>query len=476
MSAARCISGARSAIWCGAWLPRRRAGSLRLATLRFGAPQAKLLELVATREQRTPTTRDTARTRYLRILERVLARTFADWTCEGFRTAMDLEKSFGPAYTRGVMLRGKQAWAVIGVNENETATTIDGILTLGILWLHDCRERGAGKRLFQGLRVIVPLGTGALTLSRMAWLNEDAAQWELWELAQSSEELTQSDIADHGNLRTRLIHHPDEAAAAERFAGATGEVLSLVPADEHPRVEQRLRSTAELAFLLHGLEFARARLVFAPNSFAQHAEITVGVGAAEAPLTAQNRRELAAMVAELFARRRAPDPAGAFLPRIEMNSGEAAYGSTRRIGAPMTAPAHARTPMRGGRGDSNPANDLLYRAAPERWMESMLRRDLAPLTRGLAQGLAGAAAKRRLQSFANDRDPESIGNRADPASSHVPDANGNIAAGATPQSRVIRALTRTTCMRRCPPSRVRPTAGCSTCSASRRMAAWPSSS
>ena len=55
------------------------------------------------------------------------------------RTAMDLEHSFGPAYARGFLLRGPNASAVIGVNAGESQATIDGILTLGILWLDHCR-------------------------------------------------------------------------------------------------------------------------------------------------------------------------------------------------------------------------------------------------------------------------------------------------------------------------------------------------
>ena len=78
-----------------------RGGSLRLATQRFGQTQTKLLELVASRERRTPTTRETGRMRYLQTLERVLLRHFPEFKCAGFRTAMDLERSFGPAYARG---------------------------------------------------------------------------------------------------------------------------------------------------------------------------------------------------------------------------------------------------------------------------------------------------------------------------------------------------------------------------------------
>jgi hypothetical protein len=386
-----------------------RGGALRLATLRFGHTQTKLLEVVGSREQRTPTTRETARSRYVRVLERVLGRGFAGWTCEGFRAAMDLEKSFGPAYARGVMVQGNKAWAVIGVNEHETATTVEGILTVGILWLHECRERGGGRRLFQGLRVVVPRGAAGLTLSRMAWLSEEAAQWELWELEQRTEELTERDMADQGNLRTRLVHHPSEEAASERFAEAVRRVMTLVPAGEEGRVEQRLRSTAELAFLLHGMEFARARVEFAPNSFTQTVEVTLGVGASETLLTETNRAELGEMLADLFARRRAMETGAIFNTRA---------GVERRIGPPMTAAAHARVLARGGRGQAGAQRDPLYRAAPERWLESVLRRDLAPLTRGLARGIV-AGGGRGGAGFANEVDPDTVGNRAEVVGAEV---------------------------------------------------------
>jgi hypothetical protein len=406
-----------------------RSDTLRLATQRFGQAQTKLLELVATRERRTPTTRETARQRYVQTLERALTREFADWSCEGFRTAMDLERSFGPAYARGSLLRGTAAWAVIGVNEQESATTIDGILTLGILWLQACREHANGRRLYQGLRVIVPRDAATLTLARMAWLNDEAAKWELWEFEQSSEELTQRDASDQGNLRTRLVHLPDEQAARERFAAGIEQVMQLVPANERDRVEQRLRNTAELAFLLHGMEFARVRIGLAPSSFAQTLEVTAGVGPNETPLTTENRAQLAEMVAELFARRRAAEPSGVFARRPAP--------TPRRIGSPMTASAHARM-QKGRRGGGTATQDPLYRAAPERWLESMLRQDLAPLTRSLAPH-PQSSPQANSERFDSEMDPDSIGNRADTAPSSQ-EADGNQYPPAVAESRVIPRL------------------------------------
>jgi hypothetical protein len=266
-------------------------------------------------------------------LERVLTREFPEWSPDAFRTSMDLEKSFGPAYARGVMVKGTQAWAVIGVNQEETQATVDGVLTLGILWLAHCRENAGGRRLFQGLKVIAPRGMETLTLSRLAWLNADAAQWELWSFEEDADELVQRDAADHGNLLTRLIHAPNQAAARERFSESAARVLAVVPEAMRGVVEQRLRSGSELAFLLHGLEFARVRIGYAGQSFNREQEVTFGAGANETPLNADNEAELRELIERLFSRRKA--------------------GGSQR--------------------------DPLYRMQPERWLESVLRRNVEPL-------------------------------------------------------------------------------------------------
>ena len=317
-----------------------RGGVLRLTTHRFGQKRPGTLELLADKDRRTPTTREATRVRYLRALERVMLRgrgdDWGDWKADGFRTAMDLEKSFGPAYARGSLVKGQQAWAVIGVNATETQATVDGILTLGVLWLAHCRENAGGRKLYRGLRLIVPRGMATLTASRLAWMNSDAAQWELWEFDEKTEELEQRDAADHGNVTTRLIQAPNEAAARERFAEGAGRVMQLVPEEMREVVEQKIRSGSEMAFLLHGLEFARVRMGYAGQSFNRVQEITFGAGANETPLTDENARELRDLVARLFARRTA------------------------------------------GQKDAKPnARDPLYRMQPERWLESTLRRDVS---------------------------------------------------------------------------------------------------
>jgi len=303
---------------------------LRLRTLRFGQTKPQTLELAGDKDRRTPSTREATRTRFLKVLERALQRQFPDWRAESFRTAMDLEKSFGPAYARGLLTHGKQSWAVIGVNEEESPVTIDGILAFGILWLQACREGGGGRPLIQGLKLIVPRGTATTTLSRMAWLAGSPAQWELWEFDQRGEELTPRDAADQGNLTTRLIHAPNVSSAQARFADGAARIMAVVPPGARELVEQRLRSGTELAFLLHGLEFARIRCGASNESFNRVEQITFGAGASETELTPETEATLRNLVARLCERR---SPAG-------------------------------------------DKRDPLYRMQPERWLEGQLRRDV----------------------------------------------------------------------------------------------------
>lgn len=315
----------------------RRANCLRILTRRMGAPKPQALELIPSNDRRTPTARDAARRNYLRLLERVLERRFMGAKVDGLRSAMDLEHSFGPAYVRGRLLAGTGVDAVIGVAEAESSAIVNGVLTLGILWLDHCRQKSDGRRHVGGLKVIVPAGAWRTTAERMAWLNHGAAKFELYTLDERSEELAMIDFRDTGNLESRLVHAFDPAAARERCAAGVGKLLALVPPSARERVELQVKSSTEIGLLLHGLEFARARRGVSPNSFAQQDEIAFGAGAHETPLTEDNAEACAEMFRRLFESRR-PDGI---------------------------------------------ATDPIYRMQPERWLESRLRAELAELLPGL---------------------------------------------------------------------------------------------
>ena len=345
----------------------RRGGTLRLTAQRFGRKEPQSLELVDGKGKRSPGTRDGARERYRRLLERVLRREFGGETLEGLRSTMDLEHSFGPTYARGLLTRGQRAWAVFGVGATESAAAIEGILTIAILWLVRCREQSGGRRVVEGVRLFVPKGFAALTLARVAWMDERIAKYEVYEVDEATEEIRKLDAEDRGNIRTSLLPAPNERALREpegRFHAAIPRVLDLLPEESGEMsavqmrnaahrthrggrasgkgYEMRLRSSAELAFLRYGLEFARIRVGFSGASFNRELTVTVGSGLQETALTESNTEEMRARIAELFARRTAMSA-----------DGDEATAPDRR--------------------------DPLFRLQPERWLESLLCADVTVL-------------------------------------------------------------------------------------------------
>ena len=299
---------------------------LRLAVQRLGQTKPIKLEICRERDRRTPTAKKAARTAYQQNLQRVLERRFPGFTVGRLTTAVDLERSFGPIYARGLMRQGQSAFAVLGVNGQETQASIDAALTFGILWLDTCRQAQAGKTAVEGLKLFLPLDSSALTRERMAHLNRNAAKWQLYELDEREDCVKEVDVSDRGNVATRLVHSADESATRERFAECIGRVRQLMP-----EVEVAVLSGAEIAFRCHGLEFARARLGHEPGSFRGTPETVFGVGAEERVLCDQNTAAFAQLVCSV--------------------------GEVRHPDGPRDHP--------------------LWRLHPERWLESLVVEDVA---------------------------------------------------------------------------------------------------
>lgn len=302
-----------------------KAGVLRLAVLRFGQSRPSRLEICRERDRRTASARQASRAAYQQRLRHVLARHFPEFTIAQMTSAVDLERSFGPIYARGVLRRGRSAFAFLGVNAEETQASVDAALTFGILWLNACRESLSNLQV-EGLKLLVPAGRSAVARERMAHLERDAAKWRLFEFHPREEALEQLDTGDRGNLATRLVRCGDESATRRRFALAINRVGALCP-----EAEIAVLSPAEIAFRLHGLEFARARM--AADGFRNRPEIVFGTGAAEDILSEQSAAEFESLVKAL--------------------------AEIRRPGGPRD---HA-----------------LWRLHPERWLESLAIHDVSSL-------------------------------------------------------------------------------------------------
>jgi hypothetical protein len=337
------VSGESNKCLLHLWSPERnvvrrildvetRGETLRVTVQRIGKAKPTKLEICRERDRRTASAKKLARLAYRHALELALKRTFPELTLLQLSASVDLERSFGPIYARGLLKRGQSAFAVSGVNRQELQPSIDAALTFGILWLEVCRHAQVGKMVVEGLKLIVPADSSALVRERMATLNPSAAKWSLYELDERSHEINEVEIFDRGNISTRLVRCLDEKEVERRFATPIALVRALMP-----EVEVAQLSPAEVAFRCHGVEFALSRLTAQPGSFHSEPEIVFGVGAEERVLDGNN-----------FAQ----------FERLIRSIGEARHAD-------------------------GPRDNRCWRLHPERWLESLVVKDVEVLDREL---------------------------------------------------------------------------------------------
>jgi len=274
-------------------------GVLALSVRRFGQARTHALEICHDRDRRTVTAQKAARSFYARLLERALRRQLPDWKLDRLVTSMDLGRSFSPVYARGLLRKGRSSFAVLGVNQQEAQSSVDAILTFGLLWLQACREREAPRSFVEGVKLYVPVRSSGTLQIRMAYLDREAAKFQLFEFDERDESTVEIDSADHGNINTRLTHCPVAGQVRARFQTAVERVLATMP-----QAEVSVLSPAEISFRLHGLEFARARNVNVPGSFRIEEELVFGVAGYQARLGPDNGDTFKQFVSTLLNARR----------------------------------------------------------------------------------------------------------------------------------------------------------------------------
>jgi hypothetical protein len=259
-------------------------GTLTLTVRRFGQTRPIKLEICSDRDRRPPTVQKAARSRYARLLERALRRDMPAWVLDKTRlsTSMDLERSFSPVYARGLIRKGRSAFAVLGVSQQESQGAVDAALTFGLLWLQACREREAGRVQVEGLRLYVPPKSAATLQIRLAHLNHEAAKFQLYEFDERDESSIQIDHSDHGNIHTRLVRSPDAAQVRSRFEHTLSKILALAPYADITAI-----SPTDLSVRLYGLEIARMRLANPPRTFQVAEEVIFGPPGYETRLNEQ---------------------------------------------------------------------------------------------------------------------------------------------------------------------------------------------
>ena len=298
---------------------REQTGDLIVLEVRkFGRPKPVKLEFVR-RETARPENR-IGREQFRSRFERILAERFPDAIVDSLTAAPDLEHSFSGIYVRGVMHQGRSAWALLAASSDETAASIEGMLAFGLLWL-DWTRSHAAKRAIEGLRLFVPEGASQPISEKLPAISTTGAHVEIFEMVGHDAEIRRVPVSDAGNLKSWLVPRRDVEAVIARAQDALGRIRAMWPGTPAAQIELRPSPDAkELAFCHRGLEFARWT----------REGVLFGLGNAQKPLTEKSERVLERTLhqLDLYRNAKAPD-----------------------------------------------VNHWMYRAAPERWLESMVIED-----------------------------------------------------------------------------------------------------
>jgi hypothetical protein len=234
----------------------RRPGASQASILEIRKATTPIIESDAAKRDADAVVRSTERRRFRDHLVQVIGAEFPGWKLERVSTRSDREHSFSAWYTRGLARQGKVGWAFLGLSENEPQAAADSALAYGLIWLDWLRRRGDGIEL-PGLKLFLPPNAVEVNAHHAAYLNRRAVQLGIVSLGRTPESV---DLCDFGNAATklrprrdfdRLIAHRDAARAylsrETQLPHNFLQQLDLVPDAESDC----------LSVLVRGLEVAR---------------------------------------------------------------------------------------------------------------------------------------------------------------------------------------------------------------------------
>jgi len=268
-------------------------------------------------------TRTAGRTGFRQQLLLMLQREYRGWTFDRVSNRSDREHSFSAWYARGLARQGRSAWAFLGLSEEEAAAAADSALAFGLIWLDWLRGR-SDRAAVTHLKLFLPPAAISVIAHRAAYLDRRALAVEIFEWRPGQQTPTPVDLKDYGNVETRLAARRQAELLTDQHQSRLRELLGELYED----VEAAPDSAANfLSLRLAGLEVGRVEGQLAPR-------IYFGLEGSFRRLEDSHREE--------------------FLDFLR---------SVRRI----------------RRAHSPDAEHAFYRLQSERWLESLLIRDLTRL-------------------------------------------------------------------------------------------------
>jgi len=240
----------RNLVRCILRLKEESAVRVVFETRQFGKKKPGKLEINCRR--RVGSLYQPSREDFCAGLARLLAEQFPDERLEFLTTASDLEHSLSGCYSRGLIRRGRSAWAVMAASPGEDPNTCDEILTYGLIWLRQVHRQLAEWKL-EGIRLILPEGTSQLTVHRMHALR-NLARVELYEVHELGNRIRRVDPQDIGNLRTSLTPRRELEYTVAEAGEWVSRIRSIAPDAIGVGTPP---GTRDVAFRFRGLEVAR---------------------------------------------------------------------------------------------------------------------------------------------------------------------------------------------------------------------------
>ncbi len=175
----------------------------------------------------------------------------------------DREHSFSTWYTRGLARQGRTAWAFIGLREAEQPAAADAALAFGLIWLDWLRARST-RTVVSKLRMFLPRAAIELNAQRAVCLNARAGQVELFEWNGGDARPQPIDLEAYRRVESRLVPRTSRESLVERHR----EMLRDLLADKTDELDMVADTAAGFVSVrIKGLEIARVEGDLSPRVY-----------------------------------------------------------------------------------------------------------------------------------------------------------------------------------------------------------------
>jgi hypothetical protein len=223
---------------------------LSLAVERFGRSKPDRLEFFRIQFDRS--SRELSREAYCRRLAAVCAQQFPDESLESLTIAPDLENSLSGSYARGILRRDSFRCALLAIPDDQSSEPPSHCLTFALLWLERLRRSARGGPI-SGLRLILPKSC-VTPVAHLLPALDPRLPVSLYEHDPVCDSLEKIDPRSLSNLDSWLVPLRETQALLDRARPALEPILSRAKCGStlHPVVPAK-----EVWVRFRGLPFAR---------------------------------------------------------------------------------------------------------------------------------------------------------------------------------------------------------------------------